>query len=128
MRFLSLLLSVYLGLLACLPPNTDAHELAESLALRHHHAQAYHDASLLTFLLDHYAGQNHSHDGPDREHQSLPFHHAHDCSFVLLSWVGAVVMPVAPAAVLAQDAAPLPDYTAGAPRGVTSSCWQPPRA
>ncbi|MBC8083309.1 MAG: hypothetical protein H7Z21_08860 [Hymenobacter sp.] len=127
MRWCSLLFSVYLGLLSCLPPNTDVHELAESLALRDHHAQAHHDTSLLAFLLDHYAGQGHPHHGSDQEHRSLPFHHAHDCPFVLVAWATPLVMPVAPAA-LARAGGRTADYTAGAPISVTHTCWQPPRA
>lgn len=60
---LCFLFSVVFGLLSCLPPNADAHELTESLALRSHYEQAHHDSELLDFLLDHYAGQSHRHDG-----------------------------------------------------------------
>ena len=99
MRFLTFLLSAYFLLLGCLPPNTDAHEIRESLALRNHHEQAHHDSSLLDFLLDHYAGQNHRHDDGDRDHQSLPFHHAHDCAHAVVAWVTTpVIVPAAPLA------------------------------
>ncbi len=129
MRFLYLLFSLYFGLLSCLPPNADVHELTESLALRDHHEQAHHDSELLDFLLDHYAGQSHRHDGESdgQDHQSLPFHHAHDCSHVFVAWVTPVLVPVAPRyfhPVVAQ----LPAYAANAPAGITNPCWQPPRA
>ncbi|WP_310393444.1 hypothetical protein [Hymenobacter sp.] len=128
MRLLTLLLSGYFLLLGCLPPNTDAHEIGESLALRHHHEQAHHDSSLLDFLLDHYAGQHHRHDGDtDREHQSLPFHHVHDCPFALVAWaVAPVVVPQAPPAFRPGEA-PAAAYDAGASAGIPSTCWQPPR-
>lgn len=129
MRFLTFLLSGYFLLLGCLTPNTDAHELLESRALRNHHAQAHRDSSLLDFLLDHYPGQNHRHDGgTDQEHRSLPFHHAHDCPFALIAWaVVPVVVPAAPPAFPPCEARAAA-YEAGAPAGVPSTCWQPPRA
>ncbi|GAA3975655.1 hypothetical protein [Hymenobacter antarcticus] len=130
MRLLYLLFSVYFGLLSCLPPNADAHELTESLALRNHHEQAHHDSTLLDFLLDHYAGQSHSHDdhGNDQKHQSLPFHHAHDCSNVLVAWTTPAVVFLTPPPALALADVQLTDYAAGAPTGVATTCWQPPRA
>ncbi|WP_345072240.1 hypothetical protein [Hymenobacter fastidiosus] len=127
MRFLYLLFSVYFGLLSCLPPNADAHELTESLALRDHHGQDHRDSSWLTFLLDHYVGQNHSHDGNDQEHQSLPFHHAHDCSHVLVAWATPAVVFLTPPALALADVQ-MADYAADAPTGVSRACWQPPRA
>ena len=128
MRLLCSLFALYFGLLSCLPPNADAHELAESLTLRNHHAQAHHDSSLLDFLLDHYAGQSHRHDDGDRDHQSLPFHHAHDCAHAVVAWVATpVVVPAAPL-TFPLDEAPTVRYAAGAPVGVPSTCWQPPRA
>lgn len=129
MRFFYSLFVLYFGLLSCLQPNTDAHELGESLTLRNHHEQAHHDSSLLDFLLDHYAGQSeHRHDDGGQQHQSLPFHHAHDCAYAAVDWVVArVVVPAAPL-IFPEAATPVASYAAGAPAGVSSPCWQPPRA
>ena len=128
MRFLCSLFALYFGLLSCLPPNADAHELAESLVLQNHHEQAHHDSSLLDFLLDHYAGHSHSHDDGGRSHHSLPFHHAHDCANAAVAWATTpVVVPVAPLTFPLGEAQVV-SYAADAPVGIMSTCWQPPRA
>jgi hypothetical protein len=129
MRLLCSLFALYFGLLSCLPPNADAHELAESLTFRNHHEQAHHDSTLLDFLLDHYAGQSaHRHDDGGQQHQSLPFHHAHDCAHAAVDWVVAVVVVPAAPPTFPASAALVAAYAAGAPAGVSSTCWQPPRA
>lgn len=130
MRFIWSLFALYFGLLSCLPPNADAHELAESLSLRNHPAQAHHDSSLPDFLLDHYAGQSHRHDGDGggRDHESLPFHHAHDCAHAALAWATTpVIVPVAPRA-FPLGKAQVASCVLAAPAGIANTCWQPPRA
>ncbi|GAA4372019.1 hypothetical protein [Hymenobacter koreensis] len=124
-RLVIALLSLHLFAVAMVPAG-NALELLKLPQLVEHYRQQHAGTAVMSFLYDHYAGLHNQQRQSD--HHSLPLHCClHQATALALPPVLRLALPPQlPEFTVEQQYRG--EYVASTPRGVPSTCFQPPRS